>query len=268
MRQRLERERIPRTRPTGPAALYASRNVFTVPISFGVQTEVWQPFDQAIEKFIGPTFAISYSAGDSTAYAGAQRTFAFSLRRLGVSPLPGKRARHARLPRRGAAWRFRSRSRSGTASWSVRQAARCRVRPRVRCASVATSSLTTLISNGRSDPFPAGPGIFLPGTLVEGLRGFDDFALRAQYVAIFNGRYRYSFIIDRGFASLLYIFPSIFFRQLDLEGFGAAAITEIAGGAQRRRGDLLPHHRWAAWCPSRSRTSSPGASTSGCPRCM
>jgi hypothetical protein len=89
-----------------------------------------------------------------------------------------------------------------------------------------TSSLTTLVSNGRGDPFPAGPGVFLPGALVEGLRGYDDFALRAQYVAIFNARYRYSFIIDSGFASLLYIFPSLFFRQVDLEGFGAAAVTE------------------------------------------
>ena len=45
-------------------------------------------------------------------------------------------------------------------------------------------------------------------------------------MGLFNARYRYSFIIDRGFASLLYIFPSIFFRQIDLEGFGSAAFTE------------------------------------------
>jgi hypothetical protein len=89
-----------------------------------------------------------------------------------------------------------------------------------------TSAITTIFSRGTSGPFPEGPGVYLPGTMVEGLRGFDDFQLRAQYVALFNGRYRYSFIIDRGFASLLYIFPSIFFRQLDLEAFGAAAVTE------------------------------------------
>ena len=89
-----------------------------------------------------------------------------------------------------------------------------------------TSSLTTLYSNAVGDPFPKGPGIYLPGTLVERLRGYDDFAIRAQYVALFNARYRYSFIIDRGFASILYILPSIFFRQVDLEAFGAAAITE------------------------------------------
>jgi hypothetical protein len=76
------------------------------------------------------------------------------------------------------------------------------------------------------DPtIPRGPGVFLPGTLVEGLRGFDDFALRATAAALGQLRYRYSFIIDKGFMSLLYLFPSIFFRQVDVELFGSAALT-------------------------------------------
>jgi hypothetical protein len=89
-----------------------------------------------------------------------------------------------------------------------------------------TPALTTLFQAGTRDPFPTSPGVFLPGTLVEGVRGFDDFALRAQHVAIANARYRYNIIIDRGFASLLYLLPSLFFRQVELEGFGCAAFTE------------------------------------------
>lgn len=205
--------------------LFASRTVFTVPLFFGVQTEIWQPFGQALEKFIGPTFAISYSAGDFTAYAGPQRTFSFSLdvsgypRFLGsdrdmldfrssvalAMPLPFSK-RHSFV------FGATGRALPGAPEGALRVG--------------GTSSLTTLFVRGNNEPFPAGPGVFLPGSLVEGVRGYDDFSIRAQYLGLFNARYRYSFIIDRGFASLLYIFPSIFFRQIDLEGFGAAAFTE------------------------------------------
>lgn len=205
--------------------LYASRTVFTVPVFFGMQAEVWQPFGQAAEKFIGPTFAISYSAGDSTAYAGAQRTFSFSLD-LSAYPRAFGSERDM-LDLRSSVALALPLPFSKRHSFSV--SATGRILPGAPAGALrvgGTSSLTTLFSRGTSDPFPVGPGVYLPGTMVEGLRGFDDFALRAQYVALFNGRYRYSFIIDRGFASLLYIFPSIFFRQLDLEAFGAAAVTE------------------------------------------
>lgn len=205
--------------------VYASRTVFTVPLFFGVQTEVWQPFGQAVEKFIGPTFAISYSAGDSTAYAGAQRTFHFSLDVSGYPRALG--SQRDLLDLRGAVALALPLPFSKRHSFSV--SATGRVLPGAPAGALrvgGTSSLIPVVSTGRSDPFPAGPGVFLPGTLVEGLRGYDDFVLRAQYLALFNGRYRYSFIVDRGFASLLYLFPSIFFRQLDLEAFGAAALTE------------------------------------------
>ncbi len=205
--------------------LYASRTVFTVPLFFGVQTEVWQPFGQAAEKFIGPTFAISYAAGDSTAYAGAQRTFSFS---LDVSAYPRFLASERdMLDVRSSVGLSLPLPFSKRHSFSV--SATGRALPGAPSGALrvgGTSSLTTLFERGSTDPFPVGPGVYLPGTLVEGVRGFDDFALRAQYLALFNGRYRYSFIIDRGFASLLYIFPSIFFRQVDVEAFGAAAITE------------------------------------------
>ena len=205
--------------------LYVSRSIFTVPLSIGVQTEVWQPFGQATEKFIGPTFGISYAAGDRTSYGGAQRAFNFSLDVSGYPRVFGSQRDVLDL-----------RSSVGLAlplPFSTRHSfaisATGRILPGAPEGALrvgGTSSLTTLYSNARGDPFPKGPGVFLPGTLVEALRGYDDFALRAQYVALFNARYRYSFIIDRGFASLFYIFPSLFFRQVDLEAFGAAAVTE------------------------------------------
>jgi hypothetical protein len=87
-------------------------------------------------------------------------------------------------------------------------------------------SFNTIFSTPVRTQFPAGPAGLLPGTLVEGVRGYDDYALRTRHAGIFGARYRYSFIIDRGFASLLWIFPSLFFRQVDVEAFGSAAVTE------------------------------------------
>lgn len=205
--------------------VYASRSIFTVPIFFGVQTEVWQPFGQATEKFIGPTASIAYFAGDSTQYAGAQRNFQVSFdvsgypRLLGsdrdVLDLRGEVGVALPLPlskRHSFLMSAIGRSLPGAPEGALRVG--------------GISSIFTLAQFGSRAPFPAGPGVFLPGTMVEGLRGFDDFALRANHAAILNARYRYHFVIDRGFASLLYIFPSLFFRQIELEGFGSAAITE------------------------------------------
>lgn len=205
--------------------VFASRTVFSVPLFFGMQTEVWQPFGQAVEKFIGPTFALSYAAGDSTAYAGPQRTFSFS---MDVSAYPQfLGSDRDMLDLRGSVGLAFPLPLSKRHSFIVSATGRALPGAPPGALRVGgTSSLTTIFQRGSSDPFPAGPGVFLPGTLVEPLRGYDDFAIRAQYLGLFNARYRYSFIIDRGFASLLYIFPSIFFRQLDVEGFGAAAFTE------------------------------------------
>ena len=206
--------------------VYASRTIFTVPVSFGVQTEVWQPFGQSVEKFIGPTFSLSYSAGDSTAYGGPQRAFRFSFDLSAYPQFLG--SERNMLDLRGVVSLALPLPFSKRHTFSV--SATGRALPGAPDGALrvgGTSSLNTLYDTGQRDPFPLGPGTFLPGTLVEAVRGYDDFALRAQYLAVFNARYRYSFVIDRGFASLLYIFPSIFFRQVDLEAFGAAALTGL-----------------------------------------
>ncbi len=205
--------------------IFASRTVFSVPLFFGIQTEIWQPFGQSVEKFIGPTFAISYAAGDNTSYAGPQRAFNFSLDMTGYPQFLGSERNMLDLRGQvGLAFPLPFSKRHSFVFSTTGRALPGAPAGALRVG--GTSSLTTIFERGTTEPFPMGPGVFLPGTLVEPLRGYDDFALRAQYVGIFNARYRYSFIIDRGFASLLYIFPSLFFRQLDIEGFGSAAFTE------------------------------------------
>jgi hypothetical protein len=67
----------------------------------------------------------------------------------------------------------------------------------------------------------------------EVLRGFEDYAIGVDRVAIGDLRYRYPFIIDRGFASTLWLFPALFFRQIDVELFAAAALDQIEDLDQR-----------------------------------
>lgn len=82
----------------------------------------------------------------------------------------------------------------------------------------------------------------LPSAFTEALRGFEDFPFATNAIALAEATYHCPFIIDHGWASTLWILPSLFVRELDLELFGAAAGTgataltpearhEAAGGA-------------------------------------
>jgi hypothetical protein len=62
---------------------------------------------------------------------------------------------------------------------------------------------------------------------LEPLRGFEDYAIGVDRVAIGDLTYRHPIIIDEGFASTLWLFPSLFVRQLDFELFASAALDDI-----------------------------------------
>jgi len=217
-------------------ALSVSRSIFSVPLAFGLQTEVCQPFDTVsdtcpttsslkVMKFIGPFVSLSWGAGDSTAYAGAQRTLSVSLDVAGYPAVFG--SDRDMLDLRGEA--VVSVPLPISKRHSFRLSAAGRALPGAPAGAMrvgGVSSGLTLLEFGTRSPFPAAPGVFLPGALIEPLRGYDDFAIRAQHVATFNARYRYSFIVDRGTASVLWILPSFFMRQIDVEAFGSAAFTE------------------------------------------
>jgi Tol biopolymer transport system component len=94
----------------------------------------------------------------------------------------------------------------------------------------------------RSDR-PPGPDfttdIVPPGiSFFEPLRGYEDFAISTDRVAIADATYRYPFIIDWGSASTLWLLPAFFLRQVNLELFYAGAVEgrsatrhEAAGAA-------------------------------------
>lgn len=205
--------------------LAIGRDFFSVPISFGVSSEVRQTFGVGTEKWVGPWASIAWSAGDSTAYAGSQRAFSVSLdvagypRAIGsdrdMLDLRGTVSFSLPLPlskRHAFSFGAIGRALPGAPSGVLQLG--------------GVPSATTLLQFGSRAPLPDAPTALLPGTLVEGVRGFDDFIVYVNHAAIFNARYRYSFIIDRGTASILWLGPSFFFRQIDLEAFGSGAITD------------------------------------------
>ena len=69
--------------------------------------------------------------------------------------------------------------------------------------------------------------------MVEALRGFEDYELAANTFLTASATYRYPFIIDRGTASTLGVFPSVFWSQVDLELFGQLTRTGLADQTAR-----------------------------------
>jgi hypothetical protein len=68
----------------------------------------------------------------------------------------------------------------------------------------------------------------------EPLRGYEDFPLFVNHAAVGGVRYRVPLIIDRGWSSLAYLFPSVHFRELDLEGFAQAVLAADNAGRRLR----------------------------------
>lgn len=230
------------------ASLSGSRTFFTVPVSVAVRALVDETFDVSgpsfLQKYFGPEVSVAYSAGESTSYGGFQRLFAmsgtarayptafgsdrnlFDLRGslTFAIPMPFSQ-RHsfiASLVGRGL---------------PASPAGSLRVGGQPQGISIYQSQTTV-------EP-PRGPGGYLPGSLAEAVRGYDDFTIRTEGVGIANARYRFNFIIDRGTASILWLFPSFFARQFDVEAFGSGAYTlqgqwmRAAGGAASFRFNVM-----------------------------
>lgn len=222
------------------AALSGSRSFFTVPVGFAVRalvSELSAPGPSLFEKYFGPEVSVAFQGTEATAYGGPQRQFStsavaraypsvfgsdrnvFDLRAtLGFAvPLPFTQ-RHSFAVSLVGRWL------PGSPAGALRLGGQ-------------PLGLATLFQSRRDTPIPQGPGGYLPGSLAEAVRGYDDTTIRTEGAGIGSARYRYSFIIDRGTASILWLFPSFFARQLDVELFGAAALgaqgqwMRAAGGA-------------------------------------
>lgn len=87
-------------------------------------------------------------------------------------------------------------------------------------------------------PDRAQPGpdlaIFPDISFVEPLAGYEDTTLRCDSTVIAGAVYTFPLIIDRGWASVLWVLPSLFLRQVDLQAFGNFAWTHDVGWSLHR----------------------------------
>lgn len=240
------------------AAASISRSFWTVPVELGFRglvSDNWgpgrgdfflRPADgtAVAQTYVGPEVSASWAAGEFTSYGGPQRLIFLSGRAAAYPTAFGSDRNVFDL--RGAV------SLGIPLPFSQRQSLGIslvgRGLPGSPERSLRVGGLPqgfSLYQSQSTVEVPRGPGGYLPGSLAEAVRGYDDFTIRAEGVGIATARYRFSFIIDRGTASILWLFPSFFARQFDVELFGAGALTtrgewmRAAGGAVSFRFNVM-----------------------------
>ncbi|MBJ6762458.1 hypothetical protein JGU66_16935 [Myxococcaceae bacterium JPH2] len=229
------------------ATAFATRTFWTTPVTFGLlalrrQFDATDSEPALDTKLIGPEVAVAYFAGSGTAYGGTQRGLGMSLSgglypnaffhtqtmgdvRVGLDGFLGG------LP--------------FTGKDNLQLSAVGRALPGAPEGLLEVGGILpgqVFYKNRRSTDESPLPLDLQPGIeFGEYLRGFEDRTFRARNVAIGSAVYRYRFILDHGWASTLFVLPSFFLRQFELEGFGTAArldnrrnLSAVGGAATLR----------------------------------
>lgn len=211
------------------AALTASRTFGVVPVSLGWRALISQQLGRPLiphgtDRFIGPTASISWSAGEVTPYTGPRKLLSFSASATGYPRALGSTLDLADLSASlGVAVPLPLSTRH---SLQLTVGGRALPGAPTGALLVGGDGATGMLINDSQPDEPPGPSALLPGRFVQHVRGYEDFGVRAGAAGVGLARYRASIIVDRGFASLLYLLPSLFLRQVDLEAFFSAAVTD------------------------------------------
>ncbi|WP_158501498.1 hypothetical protein [Vitiosangium sp. GDMCC 1.1324] len=226
------------------ASLTASRVFWTTPVSFNLLAlrRDWYSTSShpgVRTTLLGPEATISYLASESTSYGGAQRGVGLSLG-AGVYPLAFDETNPFADLRAEATVYAPGLPLLKRDNLQLSAIARYLPNAPKGLLQVGGIQFGSPIYQGRTGPEDSR---YLPLSLQPGLafseylRGYEDFALSATNVLIANARYRYRIIFDYGWSSFLWLGPSFFISQLDLEAFGSWARTDLrdnhraAGGA-------------------------------------
>lgn len=211
--------------------LQGQRAFFDIPLALRFRAvesyrQEWEDVDdEGRRTLVGPEVATQYRAGRTSAYGGAQWLFGLSGRgayypaELGsdfsLGDVRSQLELHSPLPLSGRhRLRFSGRLRGLTGVPEGQNFLR------VGGFDTFSPILSTSFPEAEEVNRTLVPTGFV---FVEPLRGYEDFALAGNQVAIADLNYRYPIIVDRGAASLLTIFPALFFRGINLEAFASAA---------------------------------------------
>ncbi len=182
-------------------------------------------------RLVGPEIGGEYRAGRTTAYGGAQWLFGLSALAAGYSTALGSDFDFTHL-------RTQLELRSPlplSKRHRLRFSGRVRALPGVpddeplmRIGGL--SNYEPIVTTGGERSGPVSQQLVPPAFLFqEPLRGYEDFGLIANQVAIADLDYRLPLIIDWGRASLTSFLPSYFIHEAGIEAFAAAA-TRFDGG--------------------------------------
>jgi hypothetical protein len=234
--------------------LSASRSFWTTPVSFGLfglrrQYLGENRTPRELTTLFGPEVSTAYFAGTGTSYGGTQKGLGFSMsaglfpRAFGTNDTMGDVRVGMETYLGGLPFLKRDNLHLSLTGRFLPGAPDTLL----EVGGITAGSPIYLSEPGRG---PSIPRQFQPGTAFsEYVRGYEDFSVRARHAVIGNALYRYRFIVDYGWASTLYLLPSLFVNQFEVEGFGSWARTDFrdnlrsAGGAARLQltlGGLLP----------------------------
>jgi hypothetical protein len=210
------------------AGLSASRTFWTTPVTLSflaVHRKEGFADGPRSSDLLGPGLATVWSAVESTPYAGAWRGVALTgsgqlfAKAFGsdftFGDLRGTVTGYLPLPfwaRHTLQLTFRGRALVGAPPRLLR---------------VGETSIGIWETRSQEDKSQPGTGleVFPDINFREFLRGYEDAQLRTNQVVIGGLRYRAPLVVDWGWSSFLWILPSFFVRQVDLEAFGEWAHT-------------------------------------------
>ncbi|RKG59644.1 hypothetical protein D7X30_11385 [Corallococcus sp. AB011P] len=214
------------------ATAFASRTFWTTPVSFGVLA-LDRRFDATdrrpaiTTRLIGPEVAASYFAGEGTSYGGTQRGLGLSVSG-GVFPKAFARESTVGDLRLGVDGYLGGLPFTGKDNLQLSVAGRFLPGAPdglLEVGGILPGQAFFINRDSTTDgglPLQLQPGL----AFSEYLRGYEDHTFRARNVLLANARYRYRFIIDYGWASTLWVLPSLFISQVELDAFGSLARTD------------------------------------------
>ncbi len=232
--------RLARDRSTSPAdkseivhhtgSLSFGRTFWTTPVSFSF-VGIERLDSAGRTRLFGPGFAFDYAATESTPYGGISRALAFSggLRLFAKGLGSSLSLLDARAVISGAP-HVPGLRRDTLFLSATGRSLRGAPEGLLQVGGIPRGAAFFFGRSGAEEP-AAGPE--LPQLLfAESVRGYDDFAVRATSAAVLEAEYGYAFPIDYGWASTLFVLPSLFIRGVDVQVFGSAAFTDNPSAPQ------------------------------------
>ncbi|MCL2012629.1 MAG: hypothetical protein FWG75_07590 [Cystobacterineae bacterium] len=199
------------------------RTFFTTPLRFSFLA-IDRAYAGEHQRYLGPSISADYAAGSSTVMGGTQSLFqigvlgSFFFKDMGsvrnVISLSGYMGLGIPLPfltQHSFVLNLRGRSLPNAPKGTLQ---------------LGGMAYNPVLLQSQESKYAPSPGIFLPSFFGEAIRGFEDFSIRANHAAIAHARYRYAFVIDRGSISTFTLFPSLFWRQIDVELFGTSSYSD------------------------------------------